>query len=137
VTRVVITGDREWGEDRYGEVLNALARLDPNPGGDFVVLGDARGVDTLARAALVELGFSEGRNYRIHYAEWGRYRGGAGPIRNTAMLDDGGPDAEVWYFHDDLSRSKGTANCVEQANERGLVVRAAGEGYEPSRRAIG
>lgn len=120
--RVAITGDRYWTDPE--PIERALRTLDPL--GDFVVLGDARGVDTLARQACEKLGLS----YRVHVADWGRFKGDAGPRRNTAMLDDLEYGTvmvldlrEVWYFHDDLEKSRGTKNCVNQARARGLTIR--------------
>lgn len=118
MTRVAITGSRDWGK-RSGEgfaVVDALVTL--NPRTDFVILGDEpNGADARARAVCEELGLP----HRVHEANWKTYHRAAGPIRNRAMLDDG-PD-EVWFFHDDLPRSKGTKNCVEQARKRGIPVR--------------
>jgi hypothetical protein len=139
--RVVVTGDRYGGRFRPGEdpddmelavekraeagvVFKALSTLDPAT--DFVVLGDALGTDSLARIACAALGLP----HRVHEADWDRYHRAAGPIRNTAMLDDLGKESlldpeprEVWYFNKDLKNSKGTKNCVEQARERGLTIR--------------
>jgi hypothetical protein len=33
---------------------------------------------------------------------------------------------EVWWFHPNLSRSRGTANCVKQATERRILTRGWG-----------
>lgn len=130
--RVTITGDRNWGtrldgdkwEDEVLMVKRALSTLDPET--DFVVLGDARGADTIARIACEALGLP----YRVHEADWDTYKRAAGPVRNGWMLDDLGKESlldpeprEVWYFHRDLENSKGTKNCVEQARARGLTIR--------------
>lgn len=132
--RVAITGDRYWFNDgtRKGpvdehadlhrrQIRAALATLDRSA---FVVLGDARGVDSAAREICDELGLS----YRVHYADWsGGPRGG--PLRNQKMLDDlvGGAEVfeevYVWWFHDDLPHSKGTKSCVEKAMRQSIPVR--------------
>ena len=126
--RVAITGDRNWSAAKAIE--SALRTL--NAATDFVVLGDADGADTLARLACGKLGL----RHRVHDADWKSFGRAAGPIRNEAMLDDlcegwydevlldlPRPLRELWYFHDDLARSKGTKNCVEQARKRGITIR--------------
>lgn len=45
----------------------------------------------------------------------------AGVTRNQQMLDEGRP-TEVWAFHDDLDRSKGTADMVARAEKAGIPV---------------
>ena len=134
--RVAITGDRRWGDPRRTPPLllgaitrelaiieTALRTLDPTT--DFVVLGDARGADRVALAACKELGLP----YRVHRADWGRYGRAAGPRRNRAMLDDvaltrtADETVEVWYFHWDIDKSRGTRDCVLEARRRGIIVR--------------
>lgn len=73
--RVAITGDRDWGDEERRRpasetlmILRALQTLDPKT--DFVVLGDARGADTIARIACEELGLS----HRVHEADWDKYK---------------------------------------------------------------
>jgi hypothetical protein len=111
---VAITGDRNWVD--ADAIVEALGTLSPRQ--DRVVLGDARGADRLAAYACVALGLE----HSVHQAKWAVYGGAAGPHRNAQMLADGPPD-QVWYFHDDLARSKGTRNCVEQARRLGIAVR--------------
>lgn len=123
--RVAITGDRDW-ED-YDAIYQPLSQL---PAGSFIVLGDCpTGADKLAKRACLALLREEGRVLIIvvKEANWKRYHGGAGPKRNGAMLDElelGAPEdqREVWWFHDDLTKSKGTRNCVGQARDRGLPL---------------
>lgn len=108
--RLLVTGDRNW--TRYGEILRALRVLEPQ----FCILGDARGADSLARTACEELEIP----YRVHKADWLQFGRAAGPLRNRAMLDDN--PTHVIYFHDDLSTSRGTKNCVDQARKRHLPI---------------
>jgi hypothetical protein len=54
-------------------------------------------------------------------ADWSKLGLAAGPARNHQMLDQQ-PD-EVWAFHDDMGRSKGTRECVNEAARRGIPVR--------------
>ena len=54
-------------------------------------------------------------------AEWQRYGKGAGPRRNDNMLNE--HPALVIAFHNDLAKSKGTADTVRKAQKRGIAVR--------------
>jgi len=110
--KVLTTGSRDWGPDRYRQVYRALAALSPM--WDEVILGDAPGVDALAYQICRTLGL----RYHREEAEWERYRKAAGPKRNAKMLDHQ-PD-QVWWFHDDIVASRGTKNCVQQAQARGI-----------------
>lgn len=58
-------------------------------------------------------------------AEWEKFGKAAGPIRNIEMLNEN-PDL-VLAFHNDLSKSKGTAHTVKTAQKRGLKVKVIGE----------
>ena len=82
------------------------------------ILGDAKGADTLALRACKALK----RKHIVECADWERYGKVAGPIRNGAMLDHE-PDLVIW-FSDNLEASKGTKNCVKQAEERDIPVRS-------------
>ena len=88
-----------------------------------LIQGEARGADTIAREEGERLGYTIiGRNphTRGFPANWNKYHLGAGPIRNREMLDQC-PDL-VLAFHSDLSKSKGTADCVREARKRGIKV---------------
>lgn len=50
-----------------------------------------------------------------------RREGGAGPLRNRQMLDEV-PDL-VLAFHAEMQSSKGTKDCVLEANRRGIKWR--------------
>lgn len=118
--KVVITGDRHWSSHKeFMWVYDALSTL--NQTRDTVVLGDAKGVDKFAYEACKQLGLIS----RVHQANWEQYGRAAGPIRNKTMLAELTPGSdEVWYFHHDLmNNSRGTRNCVEQAEGLGIRVR--------------
>lgn len=114
---VVCTGDRNW--DDAGVVDVALS--------DFLgqdvkyVLGDARGLDTLAR----EWCEKNEMEHEVFEAEWGKFGNFAGPVRNGLMLSQipsRNSDHIVLAFHDNLKGSKGTRNCVRQALMLGFKV---------------
>ena len=108
---VLITGDRNWRDRKKIE-----ARLSKLPKGTIIIAGGADGADTLAKRVAWSLG--------LHVMEckalWGFYKISAGPIRNRAMLSLK-PDLVI-AFHSDLSKSKGTKDCVTEAKRRGIEV---------------
>lgn len=111
--KVLICGDRNWHDrDLIHEWLEKLVEM----GYDTVIEGEARGADSIAR--------DEGKGMNLTVlpfpADWSRYHQGAGPIRNRLMLDEC-PDLVV-AFHDNIARSKGTRNCVLEADGRGIEV---------------
>lgn len=108
--RVIICGDRNW-DDRKS-IENYILSL---PIGSVIIQGKCRGADEIARYYA----FLYGYEYIDFPADWERYGKAAGPIRNRQMLDEGIPDIVV-AFHNDISKSKGTANMLKQAEERGI-----------------
>lgn len=110
---VLICGDRNWDDDRLirHQMYHRL------PEGSTVIEGGARGADQIAGRLADKLGL----NHKTFKADWDRYGKAAGAIRNNKMLDQ--KPNEVWAFHDDLHRSKGTAHCVHEARKRNIPVR--------------
>ena len=113
--RVLVTGDRNWSD--VDKVAAVLSKLPPDT---VLVHGAARGAVTIAGVVAEALGF---KVIAVH-AEWDKHGRAAGTIRNGVMLRDHGPFDLVCVFHSDLSKSKGTANMVEQLRT---------EGYGPDR----
>ena len=112
--KVLVCGDRNWIDwEEIRDQLKALKTL----GYTDLIEGEARGADTLAREEGEELGFV------VHPfpANWDKYHKAAGSIRNREMLDQC-PDL-VLAFHHDLSKSKGTKDCVMEARKRGIKVK--------------
>ena len=107
---VIICGDRNWtDEDTIDEYIKTL------PPKSTIILGNCRGADKKA----AKLGTLRGHRVIPMDAEWNKYGRGAGPIRNRRMLEEEQPDLVV-AFHDDLSKSKGTADMLGQAEARGI-----------------
>lgn len=111
--KVLFTGDRWWVGWR--SIAARLDLLDPEE--DEIIVGDARGVDTIARSLAKQKGF---KINGPHKADWDKYGRSAGPIRNRVMLDLK-PDLVI-AFHPNLGSSKGTKDCVEEAKKRGITV---------------
>ena len=121
--KVLVTGDRNWTDRAAIKLwLEVLREI----GYTHLIEGEARGADTMAREEGEKLGFkivNRDENTRGFPAEWDKYHRGAGPIRNREMLDQK-PDL-VLAFHHDLTKSKGTADCVREARKRGIEVKVA------------
>lgn len=132
----IFTGDREWN-DR--EIVRLVIDQQIAHNFDVLVVGDARGLDTMAYEEVVAWNESrdEESSAPIHivreFAYWHRFGGGAGPERNGRMLHHGlGHDSKVFAFHDDIEHSRGTRNCVIQAQGLGfpgVLVKSDGLSY--------
>lgn len=113
--RLLVSGDRRWDDRRL-----LFDTLDGLEGVTELVEGCARGADRLAE----EWAASRGVWVRHCPAQWDKFGRAAGPLRNREMLAMG-PD-QVVAFHDDLGRSKGTADMVAAARKAGVPVRIVG-----------
>lgn len=121
IRRLLVCGDRGWGkttkalEQARTTILLGLSWF--IPGVQTIIEGGARGVDEIAGQIAEELGLE---HIKVD-ADWDKFGLAAGPLRNAEMLVDYQPDA-VLYFHADLTFSKGTKNCVDQAKQLGIAV---------------
>ena len=111
--KVLVCGSRRWLAQ--GPIERELRKLPP---GTVVVHGAAAGADNIAGYVAKDiLGFE----VRAYPADWDRYKGGAGPIRNGQMLKREHPDADGEYidkvlaFHEDPELGKGTRHMVALA----------------------
>ena len=113
--QILVCGDRKWSDRHtiYRILLPYATQTPPVT----ILHGGARGADTLTGQVAQELGM-EVKEVR---AEWKRYGKGAGPRRNETMLTE--HPALVIAFHNDLAKSKGTADTVRKAKKRGIAVR--------------
>src|SRR3990167_1469453 len=109
---VVVTGARSWYHDGQRKIVRK--RLQELPANTRLIHGGCRGLDRMAAAEAVKLGFRV-TEYR---ADWEKHKSAAGPIRNKLMLDQK-PDL-VLAFHHNLMDSKGTLNCLKEARRRGI-----------------
>lgn len=119
---LVVTGTRTM--ERARDVGAWLVRLPEEPA--WIIHGDATGVDGHVREFALQSGW---RQLAVPYPS--RFGPQGGPIRNGWMLDvaqvlcvgacvDGRTVIEVHAFPG--KESRGTWNCVEQAQARGLNV---------------
>lgn len=112
--KILICGSRHWtNRDAIHRELESLRGQQVT-----VIEGGCRGADRLAAVTAPTFGFA----VEEYQAAWRIHGHAAGPIRNTKMLVEGKPD-EVWAFHEDLRRSKGTADMVRQAQRAGIPVK--------------
>ncbi len=108
--KLLACGSRDWTDRKtISEHLQAHRNW-------MVIEGDAPGADRIAGSVADALGMPHAKLA----ANWDYYGRAGGPIRNRWMLDLG-PDL-VLAFHPDLSKSKGTKDCVEEALRRGIKV---------------
>ena len=110
MNRILICGDRNWKDVKTIE--NFVRSLPPDT---VIIHGDCRGADKIADKAAKE----NGLKVETFSAKWEKYGRAAGPIRNRRMILDGKPDRVV-AFHDDISKSKGTADMLKQARKQGI-----------------
>lgn len=111
--KVLVCGDRNW--QASGMVYSSLDTLRESFPDLEVISGYSTGADSHGANWAMR------NNVKLHafYADWKKYGKAAGPIRNQRMLTEGQPDL-VLAFHDDLSRSKGTAHMVKIAQAAGV-----------------
>jgi hypothetical protein len=124
---VVVTGARDWRHLLMLKIV--LSGLATAYVPDFELLvGDC---PTGADAQILEWARVNEWRHRVFQARWdqmqaeGYPRTAAGPLRNREMLDilQRCPGEHlVVAFHNDLQRSKGTRDCVQEAKRRGLPV---------------
>lgn len=110
--KVAFTGDRHWKD---WILVNETIRYFDSTRDEIHVGDEPNGLDHIVWELT-----SHFNRYR-YIAEWKRYGRAAGPRRNEHMLN-AEPDVLV-AFHDDLNgKSKGTKNCVMQAQRKGILV---------------
>lgn len=130
---ILVCGGRHYGEQSYKEKQNGVWVEIKRPKElwlpemllvntvlhfykpSLIVQGFALGADHMARRWADKNGVEHtGMKFK---ADWGKYRKGAGPIRNKRMLDENPIDLVIAF-----EGGSGTANMVKQAQERGLDV---------------
>ncbi len=115
---ILVTGDRNWTDYKLiYDILKPYKNV-------TLIHGACRGVDMMCDKAAKELCF----NIISKPADWNKYGKAAGPMRNTEMVKQlveyksNGKETIVLAFHDDLTNSKGTRNCISQALKYKLKV---------------
>lgn len=106
---ILICGDRDW-EDR--EAINTVLKAFCD-GVAWLIHGGATGADAIADVEARKLNMG----VIAFTPPWKKLGPSAGPIRNRMMLDMR-PGAVIG-FHDEISVSKGTKDCLDEADRRG------------------
>lgn len=111
---ILVTGSREWKDSEFiKRVLSEYVNYDTHR--DITLIhGGARGVDTMCDI------FARRWGWKVveMKADWDSHGKAAGAIRNNAMLDLQ-PDVVLAFWD---GRSRGTEQCFNEANRRGLKV---------------
>lgn len=129
-THIIITGsaprngDAPLTDDNWSWTFRLLDQIHRNVIISSITQGAASGFDTIGKS------WAELNNVQCHDypANWPLHGKSAGPIRNEFMVRDTitkfGVDniAVVALTNKPLEQSRGTANCVAKALERGLKV---------------
>ena len=130
--RVLVTGSRDWPD--AGRIRGELAALaDAHPEGRLVVHGDAaRGADRMA-SDWARTMRNDGRRVaeEAHPADWARYGGHSGFLRNAAMAALGAnevlafivPCSQRYCRRPQPHGSHGASDCVARAEKAGMLVR--------------
>lgn len=106
MTRLLVCGSRDW--DEHGLIATFLDGLLSTHDIRIVIDGGAKGADTKASLWAMASGIES----KTYLADWDRYAGLAGPLRNQKMLDEGKPDLVVAFINKPLDESKGTKHMV-------------------------
>ena len=112
---ILVCGSRNY--DDAETISNVLNMCRKKYGNISIIHGGCSGADTIASYYAVYCKISS----KAYPADWKKYGKGAGPIRNTQMLDEGNPSL-VLAFHRDINSSKGTRNMAIQAMKRRIPV---------------
>ena len=110
--KVLVSGSRYYRD--YEKILAVVKSLDI----DLLIAGGCRGADTLAVRAARQCDI----RYVEYPADWQRFGKSAGPIRNGHMLKMEKPDL-VLFFHEDLAKSKGTADMFSRVLRANIPYR--------------
>lgn len=116
MTRLLVTGGRNYAKRDEAAQQRAAAALDAiheQHGVTLVMQGGATGADAIARA------WAKVRNIAsvTYEADWDRYGGRAGPMRNERMLNLGRPQLVVAF-----PGGRGTADMVARAKAAGVKI---------------
>jgi len=107
--KILICGDRHWSDRKTIRSFIRTLASDTT-----VIHGAANGADSIAGEEAILAGLK----VISVPAKWAQYGRAAGVIRNRVMLSMN-PDLVV-AFHNHIEASKGTKDCITEANRRGI-----------------
>lgn len=116
--KVLVTGDRSWNDiEIIAKILESLPK-------ETTVIHGAHqsGANTIAGECAKQLGF----NVVEYPANWSKFGGIAGSIRNQEILDcEHNSDKPInlcLAFHNDLKSSRETKDMINRAKAAGIPV---------------
>lgn len=114
--RVLVTGSRDFTDRNavHQDLTRVLEKFGRRPDQVVVVNGMARGLDTVARSAALELGM----RVEDHPAHWDRHGKAAGHKRNAEMVAAGARGAIAYP----LGESRGTRGAMKLCEAAGIPV---------------
>ena len=104
---VIFCGDRNWKDCDL--VHRIIYLVNKKYGPIKVIEGEARGADTCAKLAAIQLGIP----FEGYKPDW-RIGPGGGPVRNKKMLTEEKPTITVG-FHDNIMESTGTIDMLKKS----------------------
>lgn len=109
----MVCGGREY--QNYDILANTLSDIRGKHPDMTLISGGARGADSLAEI------YCQTNNVKctVLKADWAKYGKGAGAIRNTQLLNLN-PDLVIAFWD---GKSKGTADSIKKAKQKGIEVR--------------
>lgn len=117
---VIVCGSREWPSWTAANVITS--RIEALPHDVTIRHGCCRGADSIADGVARRLGL----RVRTYPANWSKLGAAAGPMRNSAMLNDS-PSPELVIAFRASGESRGTDNMIKQARKRGITVEVIDE----------
>lgn len=112
---LVCTGSRTWTDELV--LRNHLYDFLNTNDVDLVRVGDAKGADRLVR----DFCSMQSIPFKTFVANWNRYGGSAGPIRNAAMMSEEPVPGHLIAFRM-FGTSRGTDNCMTIAKMMGVPI---------------
>jgi YspA, cpYpsA-related SLOG family len=126
VTRILVTGSRDWSDRHL--IAVAISKIHDDGHGITIVHGACpSGADALADEVAYGLGYTR----EPHPADWDRYKKRAGPIRNAEMVALGAdcclaficPCRKEECTIRRVHGSHGTSHCLRLARKAGIETR--------------
>ncbi len=109
--KIMVTGGRDYNDEEFVRAtFNAFEYAHGRV--DTLVVGDATGLDSIAKV----LGYEFGWDVKVYYADWKKFGKCAGNIRNGWMVKTK-PD-----FCLPFPGGRGTADAVRQATKAGIPL---------------
>lgn len=109
--RVIVAGSRHFNDPRY--IPHIERQLNKLKNVDRIIVGGARGIDTLAEQVAIQTG----RHFDRYPAWWELYGKSAGYVRNGVMAQHASACVAVWD-----EKSRGTGSMIKITNDYNLEL---------------